>query len=343
MVRVGSLEISPPVVNSSCAWASDYDQLRELFDCQFTGAVVTRTAMLNGFPEDETHTVRVFRSLYFSLNPPEVAFASENTSSINSYGYSPTPLLEYLNWIEKILDGASSSKPFIISVTASDPDSMSLIVSTIQARREKYPQIGIELNTSCPNIRGHPPAAYAPRTLSSLLSVLADAWVADPTLTIGLKLPPYVYAAQFSEMIETLRALCTLKPGSGVASSPVAYLACTNTLGNSLLFADQVEDRASVTAEFAVPTALGGLAGDALHPLALGNVRSFAHALASDGESGGLNDVVIFGIGGVTSAAAAERMRKAGAQVVGCATLLGKEGVRAFEIVSGTEEGVSDR
>ncbi|KAJ7048142.1 hypothetical protein C8F01DRAFT_1195102 [Mycena amicta] len=318
MVRLGSLQVSPPVVNASCAWASDLDQLQSLFNCPHTGAVITRTATLGGFAEDATHTA---------------AFASESLSSLNSYGYSPHKLSQYLIWIESILDATSSPKPFIISTTASDPDSMQLTISAIQSLRTKYPCIGVEFNTSCPNIHNSPPTGYTPRALVPILRVLADAWAADPTLTLGLKLPPYVHAAQFSDLLDVLRALCTLEPGSGLARSPIAYLACTNTLGNSLLFAEQVED--AISPEFAVPTALGGLAGDSLHPLALGNVRSFAQALASEGPSSGLQDLVIVGIGGVTSAAAAARMRKTGASIVGSATLFGKEGVRAFEILAG--------
>ncbi|KAF7310476.1 DHO-dh domain-containing protein [Mycena chlorophos] len=319
MARIGTLDIVPALVNSSCAWSSNLEQLTALFDCPHTGAVITRTTTLNGFAEDsETHTV---------------AFASESLSTLNSYGYSPHKLSQYLEWIGSILSTTSSKKPFIISATASDPESMQRVVSEIQVLRKKFPQIGIEFNTSCPNIQGSPPAGYTPRELRPLLLVLADAWAADPTLTIGLKLPPYVHAAEFAEVIHVLRGLCTLEPGSGVARSPIAYLACTNTLGNSLLFADQVQGNAA--AEFAVPTALGGLAGESLHPLALGNVRSFSEALKAEGSSSGLRDVVIIGIGGVTTAAAAERMRKAGAKVVGSATLFGKEGVRAFEILAG--------
>lgn len=58
MVRVHTIDIVPPIVNASCAWASDYTQLRELYDTPHTGAVTTRTATLNGFKESERHTVR---------------------------------------------------------------------------------------------------------------------------------------------------------------------------------------------------------------------------------------------------------------------------------------------
>lgn len=271
----------------------------------------------------------------------KVAFSSSSTSSLNSYGYSPHPLAQYLAWIESILSAASTPtpKPFIISTTASDPAAMRATLAAIQTLRAKSPAfaaIGIEFNTSCPNIRGSAPTGYAFAGLAPLLDVLAEAWRADPSLTLGLKLPPYVYAAQFAAVLDALRAVSVPDADSGRAQNPIAYLACTNTLGNALLFGDQVESAGpGSAAAFAVPTALGGLAGDALHALALGNVYSFTRLLAEEGPESGLRDIVIVGIGGVTSAEAAARMRTAGAAVVGSATLFGKQGVHAFKILSG--------
>ncbi|KAJ7642299.1 peptide N-acetyl-beta-D-glucosaminyl asparaginase amidase A-domain-containing protein [Mycena rosella] len=329
MVQVGSLSISPALVNASCAWASDLSQLQTLFNSPYTGAVITRTSTLGGFAEDASHTV---------------AFASSSTSSLNSYGYSPHNLGQYLTWIESILSAAPpgvTRKPFIISTTASDASAMRATVAAVQALRATAPtfaRIGIEFNTSCPNIRGAAPTGYTFPGLAPLLAVLAEAWRADRTLTLGLKLPPYVYAAQFAAVLDALRGLSVVD-ADGVARNPIAYVACTNTLGNALLFADQVEAGAqagsAAATAFAVPTALGGLAGDALHALALGNVYSFARLLEAEPPASGLRDIVIVGIGGVTSAAAAARMRTAGATVVGSATLFGKEGVYAFKILSG--------
>ncbi|KAJ6495398.1 hypothetical protein C8R45DRAFT_987222 [Mycena sanguinolenta] len=326
MVQVGSLQISPELINASCAWASDLGQLQALFDSSDTGAVLTRTSTLGGFEEDDSHTV---------------AFASSSATSLNSYGYSPHKLSQYLSWIESILGAAPTSKPkpFIISVTASEPHVMRSTIDAIQALRSKSPafaDIGIEFNTSCPNIRGSTPSGYAFTNLVPLLTVLADAWRADNSLTLGLKLPPYVHAAQFAEMFDTLRQFSTTTDADGHARNPIAYIACTNTLGNALLFAEQTFD-ARKDSVFAVPTALGGIAGDALHALALGNVYSFARLLEAEDPVSGLKNLVIFGIGGVTSAEAAVRMRKAGASVVGSATLFGKEGVHAFKIISGKD------
>lgn len=258
----------------------------------------------------------------------------ETTSTLNSYGYSPYPLAKYLGWIESIFTSHSSNpKPIIISITASTAPTLKVMVDSIQALRFKLgdntselSKIAIELNTSCPNIPNSPPSGYTFSSLLPLLQILRDAHTADSTLTVGLKLPPYTYKGQFTDVISGLGSLTTNNV------SAFAFLTCTNTLGNSLLFADQTHSETQQT--FAVPTALGGIAGDSLHPLALGNVFTFKQLLSTqEAMAAGLAGIKIIGVGGVTSKAAAERMRKAGADVIGCATLFGEKGVHAFEIL----------
>lgn len=59
MVQLGSLQLQSAVFNSSCPWASEIDQLRELYASPSTGAVTTRTATLAGFAQDPAvHDVR---------------------------------------------------------------------------------------------------------------------------------------------------------------------------------------------------------------------------------------------------------------------------------------------
>jgi hypothetical protein len=115
--------------------------------------------------------------------------------------------------------------------------------------------------------------------------------------------------------------------------NPFAFFTCTNTLGNSLAFADQTVDGSGDAGEFAVPPGVGGLAGEAIHSLSLGNVYSFSGLLAKS-QDPALREIAIIGAGGVTSPEAVSRMHRAGAKVVGCATLLGKLGVAAFEHIS---------
>jgi len=334
MVHIHTLNISPPLINSSCAWASDYSQLHELYNCSHTGAVTTRTATIEGFSEDSSHTV---------------AFASNETTSINSYGYSPHPLSSYLEWVRTLLttpdsSGSLPTKPIIISITASAPDELSSMLQTIQDLRgslrseifggdhstDASSLIAIELNTSCPNIKNKPPPAYEFSSMAPLLDVLASAFRSDTTFTIGLKLPPYIYSTQFTEVVECLGRYTELFDGH--RRNPFAFLTCTNTLGSTLLFAHQTNTSHSASIDnlqFALPTGLGGLAGEALHSLALGNVFMLSQLLMHHNDSC-LRDISIVGVGGVTTMSAASRMRQAGATVVGCATLLGQKGIAAF-------------
>lgn len=64
------LTIAPPLLNTACPWASNLDDLRALYKCPNTGAVTTRTATLNGFPDDpKLHQVSLnIASLEYSAN-----------------------------------------------------------------------------------------------------------------------------------------------------------------------------------------------------------------------------------------------------------------------------------
>ncbi|KDQ54918.1 hypothetical protein JAAARDRAFT_209114 [Jaapia argillacea MUCL 33604] len=332
MVTIRSINIEPPLINTSCAWASDLSQLQELYDCPHTGAVTTRTATLDGFTETEEHTVR-----------QQVVFTIDGTTSLNSYGYSPHPLSSYLSWIRTILSQPSASnksKPFIISITSSSPPELTKMVQFIQQFRSSLPTtpyslIAIELNTSCPNIPTKPPPAYNPPTLLPLLTVLAEAVSKDESLTVGLKLAPFLYRAQFVDLLECISS--TL-PNSPSSKSPFAFFTCTNTLGNSLLLPSLAPPSPTALPSFSLPTPLGGLAGASLHPLALGNVYTFTQLLSSYPHLS-LKEIVVIGVGGVRDEEGVRRMRKVGARVVGCASAFGMEGVAVFgRLVGGLDD-----
>jgi dihydroorotate dehydrogenase (fumarate) len=265
----------------------------------------------------------------------QVVFAATSSSTLNSYGYSPHPLSVYTLWIKDIiLSHPESTKPFIMSITSSVPSELSSMLDDIQKMRAelgdstpgKRTRVTVELNSSCPNIRNKPPPSYSMPSLLPLLEVMSNHYRRDPTLTIGLKLPPYVYAQQFTDVVTVLASL------THEGKSPIAFLTCTNTLGSSLLFEDQVVEKASsVTPDsaFALPTPLGGLAGEGLHALALGNVYTFTRLLSNHPDPA-IQSVSVIGVGGVTDTKGRQRMLNAGAKVVGCATLLGREGVAGF-------------
>lgn len=274
-------------------------------------------------------------------------FTSASSSTLNSYGYSPHPLSAYIEWVYTLLTsptpaGDLPSKPILLSITSSDVGELQEMVSAVQALRQRLKTsavnplcdpshlIAVELNTSCPNIKDAPPPSYDFPSLVPFLEVLASTFFADPTLTVGLKLPPYLYATCFQDVIATIASFSRPQQGEDPFSSinPIAFLTCTNTLGSCLLFSEQVTSECS-SVIFPLLTPLGGLGGDAIHSVALGNVYTFSQLLAQQPDSA-LRNIVIIGVGGVTSSAAFNRMIKAGAKVIGCATLLGKYGVAGF-------------
>lgn len=193
-------------------------------------------------------------------------------------------------------------------------------------------RVAVELNTSCPNIRGKPPPAYSFTTLLPLLEVLTQAYREDNSLTIGLKLAPYVASFQFEEVVKHVTSF-SYDLEDGIRVNPFTFFTCTNTVGSSLLFAHQTTSSLAAGDEangYALRPVLGGLAGEPIHALSLGNVFSFAKLLGSY-EDKAIREIKLIGVGGVVDKQGVQRMKKVGAAVVGCATLLGREGVKGFE------------
>ncbi|KAI8624832.1 FMN-linked oxidoreductase [Xylariaceae sp. FL1651] len=157
------IHIEPPLFNSANPWATTLEDLQSLYKCTATGAVTTRTALLEqGFPHDESvHQFAFFETATHSSSSASAGprktrggvddgqGGREGDASLNTLGYSPIPLDEYLGFIRRIDEeeeeesegpeeehhpssatakgddsggaGTRRKKPFIVSVTGS-PD-----------------------------------------------------------------------------------------------------------------------------------------------------------------------------------------------------------------------------
>jgi len=124
-----------------------------------------------------------------------------------------------------------------------------------------YVRVGVELNTSCPNIPNTAPPAYDLERLKPLLDVLASHWGKDNTLVLGLKLAPFVYRLQQVQLVDLIAAYSTPE-----GTNPVAFFTCTNTLGNCVMYKETGHDALTLPGKF------GGLGGESIHYLALGCV-----------------------------------------------------------------------
>ncbi|BGP40359.1 dihydroorotate dehydrogenase [Rhodotorula kratochvilovae] len=332
-----------PVFNSACPWASSADDLKALWECPYASAVTTRTCTLNGFEDDQRRHQVAF-------------FGPGAESSANSYGYSPYPLSSYLSWLRPLLASSPSarkSKQLIVSITGPLSETATML-STLQSFATEHGiTLAAEFNASCPNIPGHPPPAYVESELRAYVALLAEH--ASPTLKVGIKLPPYTYDEQFAAVVRALSAVSTQDAaGKEAGEHPISFLTATNTLGQGLVFAPQIADVPGSVAqtragketegeERALPGGgWGGLAGAAVHQLALGNIARLALLLrgspslsAPPPADARLKSITLIGVGGAHDAAGVERFRRAGADAVACATALGREGTGVFEKMAG--------
>jgi dihydroorotate dehydrogenase (fumarate) len=352
---MGALQlISPPLVNSANPWATTIEQLKELYLSPFTGAITTRTCTLNGFAHDDTiHQFAFFETASLDLvsnengrNPPSSSlYTIAGVASLNTLGYSPISLFDTLKSIELILENLSSEqlekrKPVIVSITGSIEELTKCIgIIETQQRILSIP-LFVEINLSCPNIPNKPPPAFSKAGLLEYLDALHDFLVEPVTghgttylpLRFGIKTPPYSNPDNFTTLRDALLQSC--KDGrAGSGALPISFITATNTLGCSLLPNPLAHDKPHLGS--ADGMGIGGLAGAALHPISLGNVRLLRTMLDSDDS---LRQVEIIGVGGVSDGSGFQRMKAAGATVVGVGTALGARGVQIFAEVLGKRE-----
>ncbi|KAF2255744.1 FMN-linked oxidoreductase [Trematosphaeria pertusa] len=361
------LYIHPPLLNSANPWCTSLEQLQELYASPYTGAVTTRTSLLHGFPHDQS----VHQFTFYNPSTHQAAGANplqsnkaHETGSLNTLGYSPLPLKEYLGFIKTISDSLPEAgqenakkailKPFIISVTGTVEEVVECYRMICGYQHVTRMTLAMEVNLSCPNIPNKPPPAYNSASLLSYLTALKEevARQLEPVspssangskvhVPIGIKTPPYTYHDQYQQMIDALLASATIAPAH--LPCPVSFITATNTLGSSLLLSQKLESSASPptspggskprevfhhTLNSATGTGIGGLAGAPLHPLALGNVYTIKGMLFQHSE---LEQIQIIGVGGVEDVDGYQRMRAVGAAAVGVGTALGRKGVKVFQ------------
>ncbi|WVF73123.1 hypothetical protein IAT40_007942 [Kwoniella sp. CBS 6097] len=328
--------IDPPLLNTACPWATNFQDLLALYRCQDTGATTTRTSMLNGFAHDDSiHQYRFFDPVTHDVQPQNPDSSNDNqaaSSSLNTLGYSPHPLKQYLDWISEISESVKNDdtlrddKLVIVSVTGT-PEEVGECYRQVIAHQERIIMpLAVEINLSCPNIPGKPPPAYSSEGLIPYLDALLQVQrESHHHLPLGLKLPPYTYSSQFTTLVDALRD----------HGCYFTFLTSTNTLGNSLLV-DIPPLSLPATVELTASSAeesffgLGGLAGTTIHPLSLGNVRSLRHLLD---QHPALKHIKLLGVGGVEDSKGFRRMMCAGAYAVGVATALGRKGTAVFTAI----------
>lgn len=326
-------------------FADIFQDLRELYHCKATGAVTTRTSLLQGFPHDP----KIHQYIYFDVrsNTTKDERSCNANSTINSLGYSPIPLQEYLQIIERIVtapEAKGTKKPFIVSVTGPAEDIVKCHELISECSTRLSHRLLMEINLSCPNIPNKPPPAYSSLSLQEYLFAVQRAQVLKPSTSnvlVGIKTPPYTYHDQFKGLFDAL----TASTGGGL-KCPVDFITSTNTLGNCLVMSESDEVIAPTgqpgsyvpAIANAQDTGLGGVGGAVIHSLALGNVKTIRTMLNQHPQ---LRHIEIIGVGGVNDCATYNRFKSIGASAVAIGTALGKEGIDVFQKILNEVETIA--
>ena len=207
------------------------------------------------------------------------------------------PNLGYEAYVQFAAKLKRHGKPVIASVAGLCTDDYERMVSAFQKSEADL----IEVNLSCPNIKGKPQVAYDIAQTDTILGRIMKLG-AKP---VGVKLPPFYDLVHHKQMAALLR------------KHNVAFISLINSIGNTLVIDPETEKPV-----IRPKGGLGGLSGTYIKPVALANVHIFYEELQGS--------VPIFGVGGVTSGTDAFEFLLAGADAVQVGTAFEKEGPDCF-------------
>lgn len=227
----------------------------------------------------------------------EPRYCNVPLGSINSMGLPNLGMKAYIEMLPKLR--ALTKKPIIASLAGMKPDDFPVLT---KAFIESDVDL-IELNFSCPNLKGKPQIGYDFEMTERLLGEL---FALGGTKPIGIKLPPYFDPVHWDTAASIFKKF------------PIAFLTCINSIGNTLIVDGETEQPL-----IRPKGGFGGLGGDYLKPVALANVRAFSQLLG--------DRMSIVGVGGIKSGMDAFEFLLCGADAVQVGTAFMKEGPACFE------------
>ncbi len=215
--------------------------------------------------------------------------------SINSMGLPNLGYVEYIKIASTLKKTAK--KPIVASLVGMKPEDIPVLMAAFMESDVDL----VELNLSCPNLKGKPQIGYD--------FEMTDAILKDVTRNmkkpLGLKLPPYFDPVHWEQVAAV------------IGKYPISFLSCINSVGNTL-----VVDADTEQPVIRPKGGFGGLGGDYIKPVALANVRAFSQLLG--------DKMSIIGVGGIKSGSDAFEFLLCGADAVQIGTQFMKEGAGCF-------------
>ncbi|KPJ55787.1 dihydroorotate dehydrogenase [Parcubacteria bacterium DG_74_2] len=212
------------------------------------------------------------------------------------------PNLGYKKYLEFIPKLKQYKKPIIASVVGFSLEEYRVLVKAFQESEVDL----IEINLSCPNIVEQGlPIIYDFEKIKELLDKVSNLGEKP----IGLKLPAYLCYVLQEKMVDLIKQY------------NIPFIASINSVGNTLIIDPEKE-----TTLIKPQRGFGGLSGDYIKPIALGNVRRFYELLKAQ--------VSIIGVGGIKTGQDAFEFLLAGADAVQVGTTFEKQGISCFERIN---------
>ena len=203
-VTIGKHVLTLPIYNASGVHCTERCQLDELYRCEYTGAVVTKSSTIyarEGNPK------------------PRYYYDGSLSYSINSSGLPNIGMRKYVEWICE----RHSTKPCILSVAPLTLDDLKRQISYIS---DNVSIVDPEINLSCPNIVGRPQVAYDISAFEEYNRIISERFGEKG---YGLKLPPYFDNAISDNVCDIINAINTN-----------SYVTCINSVPNAFALNDEL-------------------------------------------------------------------------------------------------------
>lgn len=275
--NIAGVPLASYVCNASGPKCTSYEELVELGRSK-SSAIVMKTCTIlprKGNPE------------------PRLAHVGKNRL-LQSMGLPNLGYEKYIGFSKKL---KKYGKPVIASIAGFTLDEYDALAHAFQ----KSDAALIEINASCPNIKGKSQIGYDFGQMRDLLSLACD----RGGKPVGLKLPPYFDPVHWDIMSEL------------ILEYNISFISCINSIGNTLVI-----DPWKRSTVIKPKKGLGGLSGETIKPIALANVQAFYERL--------MGQVSIFGVGGIMNGIDAFEFLLAGADAVQVGTSLELEGAGCF-------------
>ena len=222
----------------------------------------------------------------------------DNFGTINSTGLANEGYTFYTDYSKNVIE-----KPFIQSISPFSIEEMIEMLQHIENQVQN--KILVEINPSCPNIKGKSIVAYDYNTFENWLSVMNNLNLNK--VKIGLKLPPYYDNNDFDIVSELIKKY-----------KVVQFITCVNSIPNGLFINVEKE-----TTCIKPNNGLGGVGGEYIKPISLANVYQFNKRIG--------DCIDIIGCGGVSTGSDVFKHILAGAKACSIGSALLKESEKIFD------------